>query len=488
MSSRYIISVRDHFAPYIVGASLISLGLFSMLFTLIAFLLQEPIIGFIITGVFGALIGGLLIRLGKASPDPSRSDGLTGILVLWLALPIFGAIPYAVSGGMTPLNSLFESMSGFTATGATVITDFTSIPSSLFLWRSLSQWLGGIGIIVIFIAVFPQLAIAGRQLFFAESPGPTEERLTPRLRTTAYAVLIIYVSLTVLCAIAYLLGGMSLFEAINHALTTVAAGGFSPNSASFQQASPALTWIAITFMILAGTNFALQYRALIGRPRDIWRDTEFRAYLIIILAAGTALTVILIGKYAPLEALRHGIFQAVSILTTTGYASTDFAAWPLPARMVLIVLMFIGGTAGSAAGGIKIVRWLIIARHTVREVKLSLHPRAILPVRLGGRIIPEEVMRSVMAFTTLFVGLFAASTIVLVFFGADLVTSVSAAIATVGNIGPGLGLVGPLAHYADLHPVSRILLIFNMYAGRLEVVTVFVVFTSRWWLSPLFRK
>ena len=241
-------------------------------------------------------------------------------------------------------------------------------------------------------------------------------------------------------------------------------------------------------MILAGTNFALQYRALIGRPRDIWRDTEFRAYLIIILAAGTALTVILIGKYAPLEALRHGIFQAVSILTTTGYASTDFAAWPLPARMVLMVLMFIGGTAGSAAGGIKIVRWLIIARHTVREVKLSLHPRAILPVRLGGRIIPEEVMRSVMAFTTLFVGLFAASTIVLVFFGADLVTSVSAAIATVGNIGPGLGLVGPLAHYADLHPVSRILLIFNMYAGRLEVVTVFVVFTSRWWLSPLFRK
>tara|TARA_Y100000814_G_scaffold276006_1_gene235831 strand:- start:22916 stop:24295 length:1380 start_codon:yes stop_codon:yes gene_type:complete len=459
-----------------------------MLFTLIAFLLQEPIIGFIITGVFGALIGGLLIRLGKASPDPSRSDGLTGILVLWLALPIFGAIPYAVSGGMSPLNALFESMSGFTATGATVITDFTSIPSSLFLWRSLSQWLGGIGIIVIFIAVFPQLAIAGRQLFFAESPGPTEERLTPRLRTTAYAVLIIYVSLTVLCAIAYLLGGMSLFEAINHALTTVAAGGFSPSSASFQQASPALTWIAITFMILAGTNFALQYRALIGRPRDIWRDTEFRAYLIIILAAGTALTVILIGKYAPLEALRHGIFQAVSILTTTGYASTDFAAWPLPARMVLMVLMFIGGTAGSAAGGIKIVRWLIIARHTVREVKLSLHPRAILPVRLGGRIIPEEVMRSVMAFTTLFVGLFAASTIVLVFFGADLVTSVSAAIATVGNIGPGLGLVGPLAHYADLHPVSRILLIFNMYAGRLEVVTVFVVFTSRWWLSPLFRK
>jgi trk system potassium uptake protein TrkH len=389
---------------------------------------------------------------------------------------------------MSPLNALFESMSGFTATGATVITDFTSIPSSLFLWRSLSQWLGGIGIIVIFIAVFPQLAIAGRQLFFAESPGPTEERLTPRLRTTAYAVLIIYVSLTVLCAIAYLLGGMSLFEAINHALTTVAAGGFSPSSASFQQASPALTWIAITFMILAGTNFALQYRALIGRPRDIWRDTEFRAYLIIILAAGTALTVVLIGKYAPLEALRHGIFQAVSILTTTGYASTDFAAWPLPARMVLMVLMFIGGTAGSAAGGIKIVRWLIIARHTVREVKLSLHPRAILPVRLGGRIIPEEVMRSVMAFTTLFVGLFGASTVVLVFFGADLVTSVSAAIATVGNIGPGLGLVGPLAHYADLHPVSRILLIFNMYAGRLEVVTVFVVFTSRWWLSPLFRK
>jgi trk system potassium uptake protein TrkH len=488
MSSRYSISVRGHFAPYIVGVSLISLSLFSILFMGLALLTREPFLGFAITGLCGATIGGLLVWLGEARPDPSRHDGLTGVLLIWLALPLFGAIPYAVSGGMTPLNALFESMSGFTATGATVVTDFTSVPSSLFLWRSLSQWLGGIGIIVIFIAVFPQLAIAGRQLFFAESPGPTEERLAPRLRTTAKAVLIIYVGLTVLCASAYAVGGMRPLEAINHAFTTVAAGGFSPNGSSFQQANPALTWIAIVFMVFAGTNFALLYRALIGRPKDLWRDIEFRAYLIIILVAGTALTAILIGTYAPPEALRHGLFQTISILTTTGYASANFANWPLPGQMVLMILMFIGGSAGSAAGGVKIVRWLIIARHSVREVQLSLHPRAVLPVRLGGRIIPEEVMRSVAAFTTLFVALFASSTIVLVFFGADLVTAISAAIATVGNVGPGLGLVGPLAHYADLHPVSRALLIFNMYAGRLEIVTVFVIFTGRWWFAPLFRK
>ena len=293
-------------------------------------------------------------------------------------------------------------------------------------------------------------------------------------------MLVIYVGLTVLCAVAYVLGGMDPLEAINHAFTTVAAGGFSPDGSSFERANPALTWIATVFMVFAGTNFALQYRALMGRPLDLRRDPEFRAYLVIILVAGAGLTLILLGSYAPLEALRHGLFQTVSILTTTGYASADSAQWPLQGQIVLLILMFIGGSAGSAAGGVKIVRWLIIARNTAREVRLALHPRAVLPVRLGNRTVTEEVLQAVAAFLTLFLGLFAASTVVLVIFGADLTTAISAAIATVGNVGPGLGAVGPLDHYSDLHPVSRSLLIFNMYAGRLEVVTVFVIFTGRW--------
>lgn len=481
-------AVRGRFTPYIVGTSLLGLGFVSALFVLFALLIHEAFLGFIVTGAVAAAVGGVLVRLGDRRADPARREGLLGILLLWLTLPLFGAIPYAMSGNLTPLNALFESMSGFTATGATVLADFAAFPSSLFLWRSLSQWFGGIGIIVIFIAVLPQLAIAGRQLFFAESPGPTEERLTPRLRNTTNAVLVIYVGLTVLCAVAYVLGGMDPLEAINHAFTTVAAGGFSPDGSSFERANPALTWIATVFMVFAGTNFALQYRALMGRPLDLRRDPEFRAYLVIILVAGAGLTLILLGSYAPLEALRHGLFQTVSILTTTGYASADSAQWPLQGQIVLLILMFIGGSAGSAAGGVKIVRWLIIARNTAREVRLALHPRAVLPVRLGNRTVTEEVLQAVAAFLTLFLGLFAASTVVLVIFGADLTTAISAAIATVGNVGPGLGAVGPLDHYSDLHPVSRSLLIFNMYAGRLEVVTVFVIFTGRWWQLPHLRK
>ncbi len=477
--------MRGRFAPYIIGTGLLALAAVSVVFVIYALILGEPALGFGVTAVVAALIGLPLARFGNARAEPSRREGLFGVLLLWLAMPLVGAIPYAVSGGFSLLNAMFESMSGFTATGATVLTDFTQLGDSLFLFRALTQWFGGVGIIVLFIAVFPQLAVAGRQLFFTEAPGPTEDRLTPRLRNTVNAVLLIYLGLTALCGLAYLFGGMGPFDAIAHAFTTVAAGGFSPNSLSFSEfQNPTLDWIAIAFMILAGTNFALQYRAITGWPRDLLRDSEFRAYLIIIGLAGGALTLLLLDNHAFWEALRHGFFQVLSILTTTGYASTDYALWDEHWQMVLLILMFIGGSAGSAAGGVKIVRWLIIGRSTAREVQRALHPRAVMPVRVGGRIVPDEVLRAVAAFLTLYVGLFAVSVVVLVLFGADFVTAFSAAIAAVGNIGPGLATVGPMSSFAELHPVSRGLLIFDMYAGRLEVVTVFVVFASGWWRLP----
>ncbi len=476
--------MRGRFTPYIVGTGLVGLALIMLFFWGYALWLSEPFMGFAGTALISGVIGLLLQNFGVRNAEPTRREALFGVLSLWLFVPLFGSIPYMI-GGFSPLNAIFEAMSGFTTTGATVLRDFDSFPKSLFMWRSLTQWFGGIGIIVLFIAVFPQLAIAGRQLFFAEAPGPTEERLTPRLRNTANAVLLVYVGLTLLAALSYGLAGMSAYDAIAHAFTTLAAGGFSPNGLSFAgYANPALDWIAVFFMTFAGANFALQYRAISGRPLDLWRDAEFRAYLSIILIAATLLTLALSRLYPFWTALRHGFFQVLSILTTAGYASVDFAAWPQQAQMILLVLMFIGGSAGSAAGGIKVVRWLIISKNTARELRRALHPRAILPVRVGRHTIPEEVLRAVAAFITLYIGLFAFSTAVLVWFGADFTTAFTAAIATIGNIGPGLAAVGPMANFADLHPVSRALLTFDMYAGRLEIITVFVLLDPKSWRLP----
>ena len=464
---------------------LLGLAVVMVFFCVYALVVGEAAVGFAAAGLAAGTTGALLAWLGSKDAEPSRREAIVGVLLLWLSIPAFGAVPFAVSGGMSPLNALFESMSGFTTTGATVLRDFSSFSSSLFMWRALSQWFGGVGIIVLFIAVLPQLAIAGRQLFFTEAPGPTEEKLTPRLRNTSNAVLMVYVGLTVLCVLAYALAGMSFYDALAHAFTTLAAGGFSPQPLSFQGfMSPTLEWISIVFMTFAGANFALLYRAAAGRPRTLWRDAEFKAYLGIATVAALAIALGLYGSYNPADALRHGFFQSLSILTTTGYASADFAVWSRGPQVVLLVLMFIGGSAGSAGGGIKVVRWLMLVQNTVREVRRTLHPRAVLPVRVGNRVVPEEVLRAVSAFITLYIGLFALTTVVLTVLGADFVTAFTASIACIGNIGPGLAAVGPMASFADLHPVSRGMLVFAMYAGRLEVVTVFVVFDPQWWRLP----
>jgi trk system potassium uptake protein len=477
-------SLRGRFAPYVVGTGTVGLAVAALAFALYAVVLGDRPLPFLVTALVAAAVGGPLRYYGRSNQDPTRREALMGVLVLWSLVPTIGVIPYVLGAGMGGLDALFESMSGFTATGATVIVDFESVSASLFMWRAFTQWVGGIGIVVVFVAVFPQLAIAGRQIFQTELPGPTEDRLTPRLRTTALAVLGVYLALTAACALAYALAGMPGFEAVAHAFTTVAAAGFSPEARSFEAYGARIDWVAVTFMTLAAVNFALLYRAFLGRPRDLLRDPELKTYVVIVLVAGSLLTWHLGSIYAGTEALRHGFFQTISILTTTGYASADFDLWPDEARVILVALMFVGGSAGSAAGGIKVMRWLIIARHTAREVRRALHPRAVLPLRVGGRVIPEEVLRAVAAFITLYVALLASSSILLVWLGHDFVTSFVASAATVGNVGPGLGLVGPMSSYAEIHPIGRGMLIFNMFAGRLEIVTVFVLLTLDWWRLP----
>jgi len=486
---------RGRTAPFVIGSVLGAVGLMLAVFGAFAALLGEPAVGYALGAVVGIGSGLALRAWGRpGSPEhrrgePTRREALIALLTAWALVPALGALPFVGAGVLSPLDAYFESMSGFTTTGATTITDFSAVGPVLFMWRAFTQWIGGIGIIVLFVGLFPQLAIAGRQLFFAEAPGPTEERLTPRLRQTSFALLSVYGALTATCAIAYDLAGMSTYDAVAHALTTMSAGGFSPHARSFEVFAPVLMWVAIVFMAFAGSNFALLYRGLAGRTWAIARDIELRSYLGVAAVVTVAVALVLGLDGFPLaDAWRHGAFQTLSILTSTGYASVDFAAWSERSQALLLLVAFIGGSAGSAAGGVKVARWVILVQHTSREVRRTMHPRAVLPVRMGGRVVPEDVQRSVAAFITLYLSLFALSTVALVLLGEDFTTAFSAAIACLGNIGPGLGAVGPMESFAGLHPAAKAVLTFCMYAGRLEVVTVFALVTRAWWRRPRYDR
>jgi trk system potassium uptake protein TrkH len=438
---------------------------------------------FALTGV-GSVIAGYALTRGRKTlaEDLRRVEGLAIVAGSWILISWSAAIPY-LAAGMGPIDAMFESMSGLTTTGATVIRDFSEPGRGLFFWRSLTQWIGGMGIIAAFVAVLPRLGIGGRQLFFVEAPGPTDERLTPQIRKTAAALWTVYVGLTAAQFVALMLSGMPVFDSACHALTTLAAGGFSPHGLSIAgYQNPAAEWIIIVFMFAAGANFALHYRTLRGDTRAFMKDDEFRAYLGIVLLSTALLVVFLRNDVASFgESVRLAAFQSLSILTTTGYASADFQLWNEQSKMVLLVLMFIGGCAGSAAGGPKVVRQVLIARFTLLELRRTLHPRGVLPVKLGGRVVPDDVMRGVLVFFLFYMLVFAVCTVVVSAFGVDLVTAITASIACLGNIGPGFNLVGPMANFADLHPVSKVVLTLAMWIGRLEVVTVLALLRPEVW-------
>jgi trk system potassium uptake protein TrkH len=379
-------------------------------------------------------------------------------------------------------------MSGFTTTGATIFTDFDAFGRGLLFWRSLTQWLGGMGVIALFVAILPRLAMGVGQLFFAEAPGPTDEKLTPKIGKTAAVLWRLYAGLTAAEFIALWIAGMSPYDAICHAMTTLAAGGFSPNPLSIAgYDSAAVEWIICGFMFLAGANFALQFRAL-SRPGLLVRNEEFRVYSVIVLVATVLVAGFLWqagGQFT--DTVRQGLFQTLSILTTTGYASVDFNLWGDQTRMILLVLMFIGGCAGSAAGGPKVLRHMLIGRYTLTELRRTLHPRAVLPVKAGGKVISDTVMRTVLVFFLFYVLTFALCAMAVILLGADLVTGVTATMATLGNVGPGLGDVGPMASYGHLHPLSKLVLTGAMWVGRLEVLTVLALLRLEVWSSAHWR-
>lgn len=446
-------------------------------------------IGFAVAAVVAGVVGEAMRRSGPLLEDLRQVEGLSVVAGTWMLVAQVGAIPYYWAG-LGPIDALFESMSGLTTTGATVFQDFSMFGYGIYFWRSLSQWLGGMGVIALFVAILPRLSIGGRQLFFAEAPGPSDEKLTPQIRKTASALWRVYMGLTLAEFLLLLAAGMSTFDAACHALTTLAAGGFSPHPLSIMgYESAVIEWIIIVFMFLAGANFALQYRLFRGQPKALRGDEELRIYGMVVLVAGLAIGFVVWNSVGDIAtAIRLGLFQAISIITTTGYASADFELWSDQAKGILLVLMFLGGSAGSAAGGPKIVRQILIARYTRQELKRTLHPHAVLPVKLGGRVVPDDVMRGVLVFFLFYLLVFAVCTTTVILLGADLVTGLTASIATLGNIGPGFGLAGPMGNYAQFHPISKIVLTLAMWIGRLEVVTVLALLRPEVWQTLRWRE
>jgi trk system potassium uptake protein TrkH len=428
---------------------------------------------------------------GRAAEDAveamRRVEGLAIVSISWLLIAWFASIPY-LWAGLGPIDAMFESMSGLTTTGATIFRDFGAYGRSIFFWRGFTQWIGGMGVIALFVAILPRLAIGGRELFFAETPGPDDEKVAPQIRRTAALLWRLYAVLTLLQIVALAMTGMPLFDSICNTFGTIGAAGFSPHPQSIAgYRNPAAEWVIIVFMFLAGANFAIQYRAITKRDFAIVsEDEEFRAYSGVIVVATVVVAIAIWDTSDGTGSIRTALFQVLSILTTTGFATVDFAQWNDQAKAVLLGLMFIGACAGSASGGPKVVRHVLLAKYTLQELRRTLHPRAVLPVKLGGRVVPPAIMQGVVVFFLFYMLTFALCAAVVILLGADLVTGISAAAAAISNVGPGFGLVGPMGNFADLHPVSRIALTLAMWIGRLEVITVLVIFraeawrTSRW--------
>ncbi|RCX32889.1 TrkH family potassium uptake protein [Thioalbus denitrificans] len=414
-------------------------------------------------------------------------DGFLIVVLFWSVLGSFGALPLMLGQDphMSLTDAVFESISGLTTTGATVIVGLDQLPQSILYYRQQLQWLGGMGIIVLAVAILPMLGIGGMQLYRAEMPGPVKDsKLTPRIAETAKALWYIYLGLTVLCALAYWAAGMSLFDAIGHSFSTVAIGGFSTHDASMGHFNSALMeMIAVGFILLSGANFALHFTAWRHRTLSgYWRDPEFRAYLFILAAAALIATAYLYlsGTFTSFgSALHHGIFQAVSIGTTTGFTTADYFNWPGFLPVMLLFMSFIGGCAASTAGGMKVIRVLLLFRQGAREIRRLIHPTAMIPIKIGGKVLPDRVMDAVWGFFAAYVAAYTLMLLILMATGLDQITAFSAVAACMNNMGPGLGEVG--AHYGELNNVAKWVLCFAMLLGRLEVFSILVLLTPAFW-------
>lgn len=466
------------------------LALFSLVMALpaaIGWWFGEPevrIFGFAFAVTLGA--GLTLLLLGRRRQEMRAGDGFVVTVLFYAALGLFGALPLYLLDQVEVsfTDAVFESLSGLTTTGATVLVGLEALPRSILFYRQLLQWLGGMGIIVLAVAILPMLGIGGMQLFRAEVPGPVKDnKLTPRITETAKALWYIYLTLTVACALAYAFAGMSWFDAICHSFSTVAIGGFSTYDASIGHFdSPGIELVAMCFMAIAGINFSLHFIAWNRRTlKPYWRDQEVRAYIGLLAAvAAVVCWVLLQHPDASSAPIREGLFQAVSIATTTGFTTTEFSAWPSAAPVLLMLAAFAGGCAASTAGGIKVIRVLLIYKQGLREIRRLIHPNGVFSIKLGGQRVPDAVINAIWGFFSAYVILFLTMVTVLMLIAPlDFTTAFSAVAACLNNLGPGLGEVA--SNYAALPDGAKWLLVLAMLFGRLEIFTLLVLFTPAFW-------
>lgn len=474
----------------VIGILLCIVGV--MMWTALPFSIwyEEDLLPLILAGLTTAGAGGLFLLIKNPRGVPIRKrEGYLIVALSWVAMVLFGTLPYLYSGLFDSVaDAAFETVSGMTTTGASVLTDIEEQTKNLhgiLYWRSLTQWIGGMGIIVLTVAVFPFLGIGGIELFAAEAPGPTSDKLHPRISETAKRLWFIYVGLTILLAVLLVAFGLSPYEAVNHALTTMATGGFSTRNASAAAFGPSVQYLLILFMFFAGVNYTLVYLSFKRRWAEVWASDELKAYIgLVVVLTGIITLKVYLGAASVAgfeEAFRDSLFQVVSLITTTGFVSADYSQWATSAQLIIFVLLFLGACAGSTSGGIKLIRHLVFFKNSYLEFKRIVHPSAIIPLRINHEVVPGKIITHVFNFLLLYLMLFVVGSVILAMMGLDFMTAIGAMATSLGNVGPGIGGVGPVDNFAWLPAHVKLFLSFVMLVGRLEIFTVLVLFTPYFW-------
>ncbi len=468
---------------YILGWILIFEGLFLAVPTITALIYGESALWSYLLTLSGCLLAGgfLILRKPKKSRLYSREGSLI-VALSWIVLSTFGAIPFVLTGEIPDyINALFETVSGFTTTGASILSDVEALSHASLIWRSFTHWVGGMGVLVFIIAFLPLSGAQNMHIMRAESPGPSVSKLVPRVKTTALLLYSIYFALTILELILLLFGGMSVFEALNTSFATAGTGGFGFLNSSMGSFSPYIQIVITVFMILFAVNFNCYFLLLTKKFKDAF-NLEVRTFLVIVAVTITIITVNIASLYDSIgEALRHSAFTVASLISTTGFSTVDFNIWPELSRTLLIIIMFIGACAGSTGGGIKVSRMIILFKGMAKEIQTVIQPRQVKKIKVDSHIIDHETVRSVNVYMVAYLMVFAVSLILISFDNHDLITNFTAVTATINNIGPGLELVGPTANFGFFSPQSKIILIFDMLAGRLELFPMLMLFTPSAW-------
>ncbi len=441
------------------------------------------LLSLLITSLAGLLL--FVFTKGKKDNHLRHREGVAIVSLGWIMAGLFGTLPYIFSGSIPVFtNAFFESVSGFTTTGATVVSDIEGLPKGILLWRSQTQWLGGMGIILLSIAILPFLGVGGMQLYKAEVPSPVVDKLKPRISETAKTLWKVYLLITAIEIFLLLAGGMPFFDSLCHAFCTMPTGGFSTRNASIAHFdSVYLDCVFILFMLLAGINFSLHYKLLRGDLNVFGRDPECRVFLFIVCVFIIIITLDIYGTvYESLsKAFRYAAFQVSSIITTTGFVTADYEKWPVLSQLILVICMFMGAMAGSTGGAIKTMRIMLLAKHGYQQIFHIIHPHAVIPVKLGGKAVPQDILASIWGFFILYIGLFVSATLIMSFLGLDMISAFASVAASIGNVGPGLGMVGPVKNFLYIPQLGKWVLIFCMLLGRLEIYTVILLLIPEYW-------